>query len=972
MAIKISGSTIIDDSRNIVSAGVVTATKFCGDGSCLTGISAGGFSPDADKNLVAGTSAGASLDGTSGCYNLFLGECAAKSATSSSAGIFLGCESGGSTNAITGNSNVAVGAAAGFCLSSAVCNVLIGRNAGKCMTTSGYNVAIGVDAGCNANPSSAGIFIGKGAGAGSVSANTGHYNIFIGDRAGYKNCAGQSNLFIGRYAGFTNCGGNANIFLGNSSGCGPTANSHCWNTYIGCAAGNDQTDGQRNIIIGCRGSLPVKDASDQIIFTGGYKYPTPPYSYFYGCCNGGCVLTGIGTEYPDTAVGAAITSKLSVGIVSAYKLYGDGSCLTNLPSGGGFSPDADENLITGTGAGASVDGTNACHNIYLGTCAGNANVAGSNNVFLGNQAGRYTVNSSNFAGNIIIGNCAGQKFGCDSGDDPYNNVIIGTSAGRCSNHNSSVMIGKDAGSCSHNTFSQFSTFVGAYAGQKAKGSYNSFFGFAAGRCNNGGSSNVMIGACAGQNQTSGASNVFVGKYSGRQNTGKYNSAFGRNALQCKTAGDCNIALGYNAFRGSASLGHSNVALGSCAGFYQEGDCNVIIGAGVTSANSVTGSGQLAIGIGNTVWLRGDSSFNIYDKDGNQLNGAGGGGGLSYFTESENTSSPNNTVAANRFLATGSGTNIDAVFQPKGEGAFLAQLPDSATAGGNKRGCYSVDLQMIRPAATCVSCGSFASIAGGCGNKAGDCGFVGGGVLNSASYWGSVTGGCSNSANSNWAHVGGGHGNSAGYAGVVAGGQSNNASTYASVLGGMGNKATGYMAAVVGTSGSCANGDCSVAIGYRACNHGRHGSIAIGAGAGIFGSNLAKIQYSIMNIGRDTTDATQTALHAEGSSCSAASDNQLHLKNNSAYLFSGQVIANVTGGGDTHAWEFSGIIKKGTGNVALVGTPNINDIGYDSGASGWSIAVCADTSNASLAVCVTGQASTNIRWGATLRTTEIMH
>ena len=37
------------------------ATKFCGDGSCLTGISAGGFSPDADKNLFAGTNAGALL-----------------------------------------------------------------------------------------------------------------------------------------------------------------------------------------------------------------------------------------------------------------------------------------------------------------------------------------------------------------------------------------------------------------------------------------------------------------------------------------------------------------------------------------------------------------------------------------------------------------------------------------------------------------------------------------------------------------------------------------------------------------------------------------------------------------------------------------------------------------------------------------------------------------------------------------------
>lgn len=39
MAIKISGSTIIDDSRNIVSAGVVTSTSFYGNGANITGIS---------------------------------------------------------------------------------------------------------------------------------------------------------------------------------------------------------------------------------------------------------------------------------------------------------------------------------------------------------------------------------------------------------------------------------------------------------------------------------------------------------------------------------------------------------------------------------------------------------------------------------------------------------------------------------------------------------------------------------------------------------------------------------------------------------------------------------------------------------------------------------------------------------------------------------------------------------------------
>jgi len=43
MAIKISGSTIIDDSRNIVNAGVVTASSFSGDGGGITGISSVSF-----------------------------------------------------------------------------------------------------------------------------------------------------------------------------------------------------------------------------------------------------------------------------------------------------------------------------------------------------------------------------------------------------------------------------------------------------------------------------------------------------------------------------------------------------------------------------------------------------------------------------------------------------------------------------------------------------------------------------------------------------------------------------------------------------------------------------------------------------------------------------------------------------------------------------------------------------------------
>ena len=41
MVIEISGSTIIDDSRNIINAGTITATSFSGDGSNLTGVGIG-------------------------------------------------------------------------------------------------------------------------------------------------------------------------------------------------------------------------------------------------------------------------------------------------------------------------------------------------------------------------------------------------------------------------------------------------------------------------------------------------------------------------------------------------------------------------------------------------------------------------------------------------------------------------------------------------------------------------------------------------------------------------------------------------------------------------------------------------------------------------------------------------------------------------------------------------------------------
>ena len=74
------------------ATGIVSATKFCGDGSALTGISGGGagFEPDSQENLYAGTSAGADSDADT-CFNIGIGYSAGHALNSGDFHVLLGC-----------------------------------------------------------------------------------------------------------------------------------------------------------------------------------------------------------------------------------------------------------------------------------------------------------------------------------------------------------------------------------------------------------------------------------------------------------------------------------------------------------------------------------------------------------------------------------------------------------------------------------------------------------------------------------------------------------------------------------------------------------------------------------------------------------------------------------------------------------------------------------------------------------------
>jgi len=319
----------------------------------------------------------------------------------------------------------------------------------------------------------------------------------------------------------------------------------------------------------------------------------------------------------------------------------------------------------------------------------------------------------------------------------------------------------------------------------------------------------------------------------------------------------------------------------------------------------------------------------------------------YVTFALSSASPNATVNVVSMAPVAPTANSDLALVPKGNGALLAQVPTGTTAGGNKRGAYAVDLVRFRLNAANVASGDYSFLAGGYDNKA------------SASY-SAVAGGQGNFATGNSSFVGGGIDNQANnLSSVVAGGRLNVASgDYSAIGGGREHIANSAFSTVSGGAYGSTRG----VIGYHAfpaCN----GPILPVPGG--------LSQAGLLVLGAETTDATPTVIRSNTSA--ASTTNQLILPNNSAYYFKGSVIANVTGAGATKSWTFDGQIKRGANAAATTLTGSTVSSPYaDAGASTWAAALTADTTNGGLAVTVTGQAGTTIRWVCKLETTEVTY
>jgi hypothetical protein len=170
-------------------------------------------------------------------------------------------------------------------------------------------------------------------------------------------------------------------------------------------------------------------------------------------------------------------------------------------------------------------------------------------------------------------------------------------------------------------------------------------------------------------------------------------------------------------------------------------------------------------------------------------------------------------------------------------------------------------------------------------------------------------------------------------------------------------------------GAQASGTGSWATGLRTDTNGVIGK-HVWSGVALSGNNDGSTQTGTTVLAIATTDATATALTTSADTADAT--NQLIVNNNSAYAFTGTIVARqkASEGTASAAWKVEGLIRRegSAGTTVLVNSATT----VLDNTPAWGMALTADTTNGSLAITATGAASTNLRWVATINTSEVLY
>ena len=319
----------------------------------------------------------------------------------------------------------------------------------------------------------------------------------------------------------------------------------------------------------------------------------------------------------------------------------------------------------------------------------------------------------------------------------------------------------------------------------------------------------------------------------------------------------------------------------------------------------------------------------------------------------NNTTPNATQTVLELSPVATTTDMDIAIVPNGGGAILGNVPDNTATGGDKRGSYAVDLQLDRSSSWQVASGAYSALVGGRNNSP------------SGSY-SAIIGGRDNRANSN-------------YSAAVGGYDIEVQALYAFGAGSEDALINGTYSSAISTDLSSTYGNYTAAIGgyklYTTTNS-RYGittgyyskleaycAINIGSSRNNGVSNgYGNSGTTIRNIAARTTNNTPKKLLAFDSDVNGTN---LYVPSDYVQTITGTVVCARDGANEVRAWEVK-IVAKNTGTLSIVNTV-IDDLGYDSGLSGVSIAVSADTTNGWVEIEGTGLTGTNPNcyWNASL-------
>lgn len=316
-----------------------------------------------------------------------------------------------------------------------------------------------------------------------------------------------------------------------------------------------------------------------------------------------------------------------------------------------------------------------------------------------------------------------------------------------------------------------------------------------------------------------------------------------------------------------------------------------------------------------------------------------------------TASPNNTVNHASIQAAGATTNVSLSLVPKGTGSLSGRVPTGTGGvggGGNARGAGAVDWQIATDsssAAADVASGASAVICGGVRNRCnGTEAFVGGGSGN-------------NSSNTKSA--------------ILCGNTNASSSTFSTVINGDSSQATADCALAHGRT-AIASGIRSVAIGESAT---ASASNSLAFGANVLANRIGMQAYAagqfaaqgdaqrIRAVLRCTTsNATATELFLDGAST------RLTIPTNKIMAGIINIVGTKTDGAAVAHYVRQFCVKNVSGTSSAVYTAQT--IGADN-AAGTSITFNdPDTNGDALSVSVTGIASENWRWVASVDAVEI--